>query len=85
MYASTAFFGFKEDEKEQKNSFKPTTLTEAKHLAAKKAEKEFIIDCLETTKGHITKAAKIAGIDAGNFHRIIKKHGINPAGFKETN
>jgi len=73
---------FKKYEKEQNDSFKPTTLIEAKRLAANKAEKEFIIDCLETTKGHITKAAKIAGMDAGNFHRILTKHDINPLAFK---
>ena len=73
---------FSVNEQAQKNTYQSITLTEAKRLAAFKAEKEFIIDCLEITKGHITKAAKIAGMDGGNFHRILTKHGINPADFK---
>jgi len=58
------------------------TLTETKRRAAEKAEQEFIQACLRQTKGHISNAAKIAGMDVGNFHRVMKKHGIKPADFK---
>jgi transcriptional regulator with GAF, ATPase, and Fis domain len=68
---------------ENKNDFvKFSTLQEARKHATEKVEKEYVIHCLETTSGHISKAAKIAGMDVGNFFRIIKKHGIIPALFK---
>jgi Nif-specific regulatory protein len=57
-------------------------LAETKRRAADKAEGAFILACLRQSNGHITNAAKIAGLDAGNFHRIMKKHGINPVKFK---
>lgn len=59
-----------------------STLTEAKHRASERAEREFVIDCLKATNGHIRKAAKMAGIDASNFHKIMKKHVIDAAAFK---
>ena len=59
-----------------------SNLTEAKRKAADKAEREFVADCLKATNGGIRKAAKMAGIDASNFHKIMKKHKINPATFK---
>jgi len=62
--------------------FKFSTLQEARKHATEKVEKEYIIHCLESTSGHISKAAKIAGMDVGNFFRLIKKHGITPALFK---
>ncbi|MCH8956916.1 sigma-54-dependent Fis family transcriptional regulator [candidate division KSB1 bacterium] len=61
-----------------------STLTEAKRQAAEQAERQFVQDCLQTTAGHISNAAKMAGIDVGNFHRIMKKHQIEAAHFKKT-
>lgn len=61
-----------------------STLTEAKRQAAEQAERQFVEDCLQTTAGHISNAAKMAGIDVGNFHRIMKKHQIEAAHFKKT-
>ena len=58
------------------------TLTEAKRQAAEKTEKDFICQYLKRTSGHISFAAKIAGVDVGNFHRMMKKHGIDPGIFK---
>ncbi len=59
-----------------------STLTEAKRRAAEQAERLFVTDCLRATNGRIRKAAKMAGIDASNFHKIMKKHEINSAAFK---
>lgn len=61
---------------------KASTLTAAKQRAAEKAERDFITDCLQTTYGHISQAAKIAGVDVSNFHKLMKKHGIDPNEFK---
>ena len=61
---------------------KPSNLQEAKRRAADIAEKEFVKECLRSTSGHISKAAKLVGMDVGNFHRIVTKHGIDAAVFK---
>ncbi|MCD4665702.1 MAG: sigma 54-interacting transcriptional regulator [Bacteroidales bacterium] len=61
---------------------KQLTLIEAKRSAAKKAEIDFIKECLQATSGHISKAAKMAGMDVGNFHRIITRHKIDVSVFK---
>lgn len=63
---------------------KPSNLQEAKRRASDKAENEFIKECLEATSGHISKAAKLAGMDVGNFHRIITKHEIDASVFKKS-
>jgi len=59
-----------------------STLTETKRRAAEQAEREFVTDCLRATTGRIRKAAKMAGVDASNFYKIMKKHKINPTAFK---
>ncbi|MBC8181121.1 sigma 54-interacting transcriptional regulator [candidate division KSB1 bacterium] len=63
---------------------KPSNLQEAKRRASDKAEKEFIKECLQATSGHISKAAKLAGMDVGNFHRIMTKHEIDASVFKKS-
>ncbi|HEX9973968.1 MAG TPA: sigma-54-dependent Fis family transcriptional regulator [bacterium] len=60
----------------------PTSLTEFKRQAAERAEQEFIITCLEATEGHVSNAAKKAGINVSNFYKTMKKHGIDPHDFK---
>ena len=59
-----------------------SNITEAKRCAGEKAEQEFMISCLKTTHGHISKAAKIAGIDVSNFHKAMKRYGIDPGEYK---
>jgi len=61
---------------------KHSSLTEAKRHAAENAEKQFIINSLKRTSGHISNPAKLAGIDVSNFHKLMNKHGIDPNGFK---
>ena len=59
-----------------------SSLTEAKRQAADHVEREFVTDCLRATNGHVRDAAKMAGIDASNFHKIMKKHKIEFTIFK---
>ncbi|RQW02950.1 GAF domain-containing protein [candidate division KSB1 bacterium] len=58
------------------------TLTQAKRSAAQNAEKEYIIDYLRASHGHITNAAKMAGVDVSDFHKAMKRHKIYPGEFK---
>lgn len=61
----------------------PSPLNEAKHRAAEKAERDFINACLQAAHGHISNAAKLAGVDVSNFHKLVKKHGIDAGEFKK--
>ena len=61
---------------------KPAAFKEAKQLAVDAFEKEYIGECLRTTKGNISLAAKCAGMDVKNFYTKIKKIGIDPKSFK---
>lgn len=65
------------------SSPQPTNLTDFKRNAAEQAEQEFVIMCLEATRGHISKAAQKAGINVSNFYKTMKKHGIDPQDFKK--
>ena len=58
------------------------TLTQAKRAAAQQAEQEYAVQCLRASRGHITNAAKRAGVDVSDFHKILKKHGIRASDFK---
>ena len=58
------------------------TLAVAKRRAADKVEQDVVTNCLEAAKGHISNAARIAGIDVSNYHKILRKHHINPFEFK---
>ena len=69
-------------EKESSSSKRPANLTEAKQLAAEKAEQQFAEECLRATDGHIANAAKMAGIDRSNFHKIMNKYHIAAGDFK---
>lgn len=45
-------------------------------------EKQFLIETLEKTKGNVSKAAKIVGIQRTNFHALMKKNNINSNDYK---
>ncbi len=47
-------------------------------------EYEYISECLRTTKGNISKAARSAGINIKNFYMKMKKCGIDPLSFKKS-
>jgi Nif-specific regulatory protein len=58
------------------------SLSELKRREARQTEKNAIIHYLRTSSGHISEAAKLAGVDVSNFHKLIKKHGIDPGTYK---
>ena len=60
------------------------SLAEIKRQAAEKAEKEMVTECLRTTKGHLSNAAKMLNMNVANFQKIVKKYKINSAIFKES-
>jgi transcriptional regulator with GAF, ATPase, and Fis domain len=62
------------------DSFKK--LSDVKREAAWYAEEEYIKERLQDTRGHITNAAKKAGIDVSDFHKAMKKHNIVPNDYK---
>lgn len=42
--------------------------------------REVIAQRLETNKGNLAAAARSLGVDRGNFHRLLKRLGLHPAG-----
>ncbi len=64
------------------NDIPTTNLSEGRRLAIEKSEKEIVTNCLRAAAGHISKAAKLAQVDVSNFHKLIRKYGIDPHPFK---
>ena len=60
------------------------TLPELKRNEYNRIEKQAIINYLLATSGHLSKAAELAGLDVSNFHKLVKKHGIEPGAYKKT-
>ena len=46
--------------------------------ARKKFEREYLEQVLASTKGNVTDAARQAGRNRSDFHKLIKKHQLNP-------
>jgi DNA-binding NtrC family response regulator len=57
-------------------------LTEAKRKAASEFEKSYLLRILEQSKGSISGASRLAGIDRTNFRRLLQRHGIDSSKFK---
>jgi len=57
-------------------------LTEAKRRASAAFEKRYLIKVMEKSKGSVSEAARLAGLDRTNFRRLLQRHGIDPAAFK---
>ncbi len=57
-------------------------LTEAKRRASSTFEKRYLIKAMEKSKGSVSEAARLAGLDRTNFRRLLQRHGIDPASFK---
>lgn len=53
-----------------------TPLTEAKRLSATEFERCYLTRMLENTRGSVSEAARISGIDRTNFRRLLHRHGI---------
>ncbi|MFQ5709435.1 MAG: sigma-54 interaction domain-containing protein [bacterium] len=60
----------------------PSCFKAAKQRVVERFEKEYIADCLKASKGHISDAAKSAGIDVKNFYEKMKKYGVHAHTFK---
>lgn len=54
----------------------------AKQRAVENFERQYIADCLKCSKGNITCAARIAGINVKNFHAKMSSYEIDPHDFK---
>ena len=57
----------------------------AKQRMVEDFEKDYIINCLKVSKGNISKAAQMAGIQFANFYGKVKKYRIEPFEFRSTN
>lgn len=51
-------------------------LTEAKRLAAAAFERGYLARAMESAKGSVTDAARLAGVDRSNFRRLLQRHGL---------
>jgi DNA-binding NtrC family response regulator len=54
----------------------PRTFHEAKDRLIANWERAYVSDLLARTRGNVSRAARVAGIDRVSLHRLIKKHGI---------
>lgn len=51
-------------------------LTEAKRLAAAAFERNYLVRAMESAKGALLDAARLAGVDRSNFRRLLQRHGL---------
>lgn len=54
----------------------------AKQQLIEKFERDYVIDCLKSTKGNITRAANVAGMDKKNLYSKMKKYSIKAITYK---
>jgi two-component system, NtrC family, response regulator GlrR len=52
--------------------------------ARKNFEQQYLIDLLKSTQGNVTQSAKIAGRNRTDFYKLLQRHHINPALFKDS-
>jgi two-component system response regulator GlrR len=55
------------------------TLAEARQ----RFEREYLTELLKLTSGHVPRAADMAGRHRTDFYRLLQRHGIDPAGYKD--
>ncbi|HTR50187.1 MAG TPA: sigma-54 dependent transcriptional regulator [Kofleriaceae bacterium] len=58
-------------------------LTEAKRRAAADFEKRYLVRVMEHAKGSVSEAARLSGLDRTNFRRLLQRHALDPASFKQ--
>jgi two-component system response regulator HydG len=59
-----------------------TPLTEAKRRASAVFEKRYLTRVMERSKGSVSEAARLAGLDRTNFRRLLQRHGVDATTFK---
>jgi DNA-binding NtrC family response regulator len=64
------------------NEFVP--LTEAKRRNSAAFEKRYLTRAMEKSKGSVSEAARLSGLDRTNFRRLLQRHGIDPTAFKAS-
>ena len=48
----------------------------AKQQAVEAFERNFLVDLLKRNEGHMSRAAREAGVDRKTIERMVKKHGL---------
>ena len=51
-------------------------LTEAKRLAIAAFERNYLVHAMESAKGSVVEAARLAGVDRSNFRRLLQRHAL---------
>ena len=69
-------------EDNRSTSNKPITLTAIKRHAADQAEGIAIEEALRGSQGNISQAARMLDVDVSNFHKAMRRHGIDAHEFK---
>ena len=54
-------------------------LQQVKQQAVEAFERNFLLDLLKRNEGHMSRAAREAGVDRKTIERMIKKHGLRGA------
>jgi two-component system, NtrC family, nitrogen regulation response regulator GlnG len=55
----------------------PATFHEAKDRLIANWERAYVAELLHRTRGNVSRAARVAGLDRVSLHRLIKKHAIS--------
>ncbi len=56
---------------------------EAMERVHDRAARDYLIDLLRRHRGNVTHAAEEAGVERETLHRLLKKHGVEAAGFRD--
>lgn len=51
-------------------------LTEAKRLAMVEFERRYLVRVMERSRGSVSEAARLSGLDRTNFRRLLQRHGL---------
>ena len=57
---------------------------EAMELSGKQASRRYLSAMLRRTKGNVTRAAELAGMERESLHRALRKAGLNAQAFRES-
>ncbi|MCK9505252.1 MAG: sigma-54 dependent transcriptional regulator [Porticoccaceae bacterium] len=51
--------------------------------ARKAFERDYLVQLLTATNGNMTQSAELAGRNRSDFHKLVKKHGLDPGRYRE--